>query len=524
VSSYDEVPYTSYPYLRTHPDRLCTVARLFGMRPASVQRCRVLEIGCGSGGNLVPMAELLPQAEFVGLDASARQVAMAQELIADAGLDNVRIEHASILDVDASWGSFDYIICHGVYSWVDAEVQAKILAIMGDLLEPHGVGYLSYNVYPGWHMRESIRHMMRYHVRSLESHAERTSQARALVDFLATHVPDDDGPYARLLRKELQVLEGTTGDYIFHEHLEDVNEPLYFHQLAERLGHHGLAYLGEADVQTMVLEQYAPAAAKALARIAPDIVSMEQYMDFVRNRQFRTTLVCRGEVALQRSVSPDVVESLHVSFAPGPDARPIDLSPDLVQEFVSADEVKLSSSRPLTKAALVLLRARWPRPLSFEQLVNDADALLAEAGIEVESSARSDLAADLLECHFGGAGVSLRSWAPPLAERPGDRPCTTRVARAQAARGGHVATVLHETAHLDRAPANILRLLDGERTEREIIEALSDLVVAGKLDLSREGEPIRERDQMREPLAAILRNTLPSFAKRGLLLDSPFSS
>jgi methyltransferase-like protein/SAM-dependent methyltransferase len=520
VSSYDDVPYTSYPYPRTHPDRLSTVARLFGLRPAPVERCRILEIGCGAGGNLVPMAELLPGSELVGFDASARQVSAANELIAEVGLSNVRIEQADVRDVDASWGPFDYIICHGVYSWVAADIQEKILALMQELLQPSGIAYLSYNVYPGWHMRESIRHMMRYHVRSMTSAGERTTQARALVDFLATHVPEEDGPYALLLRRELDILKNTTGDYLFHEHLEDVNEPLYFHQLVERLHRHELAYLGEADVHTMVLAQYAPAAAEALARIAPDIVSMEQYMDFVRNRQFRTTLVCRRGVELQRSVSPEVVEPLFVSFAPAPDNGPIDLSPGLRQTVVSRDDVRLTSDRALTKAAFVILCARWPRPLAFDDLVEQACGLLSQAGISVDPPSRSDLAADLLESQFGGAGVSLRSWAPPIAERSGARPCASRVARAQVARGGHVATLLHETAHLDRGPSQILRLLDGRRTETEIVEALADLVEAGKLDLTRDDQPIRDRDQMREPLVAVVRSTLQSFAQRGLLLAS----
>src|SRR5690606_13245157 len=148
----------------------------------------------------------------------------------------------------------------------------------------------------------------------MDSPGERTAQARALIDFLATHVPQDEGPYALLLKRELQVLKGTKGDYLFHEHLEEVNEPLYFHQRAAALARHGLAYLGDSDVHAMQLQQYAPTAAEALQKVASDLISMEQYMDFVRNRQFRASLVCHADVPLERSVSSARVEGMFVSF------------------------------------------------------------------------------------------------------------------------------------------------------------------------------------------------------------------
>ncbi|OQY60083.1 MAG: hypothetical protein B6245_03375, partial [Desulfobacteraceae bacterium 4572_88] len=131
-TSYDEVPYESHPFAQSHPDRLATLGRLFGMSPTPVTGCRVLELGCSNGGNLMPMAYQLPDSEFVGVDLSKRQAEMGEKTIQGMGLKNIRIEHASILDVDDSWGKFDYIITHGVYSWVPNEVQDKILAISSE--------------------------------------------------------------------------------------------------------------------------------------------------------------------------------------------------------------------------------------------------------------------------------------------------------------------------------------------------------------------------------------------------------
>ena len=65
--SYDEIPYESYPFAQSHPDRLATLATLFGMKPQPIDDCRVLELGCASGGNLIPMAACLPGSKFVGI-------------------------------------------------------------------------------------------------------------------------------------------------------------------------------------------------------------------------------------------------------------------------------------------------------------------------------------------------------------------------------------------------------------------------------------------------------------------------
>src|SRR5439155_7139696 len=176
---------TSFAFPQTHPDRMAAVARIFGLSPPNVAACRVLELGCASGGNLIPMAFNFPGSEFLGIDLSRRQVEQAHPAMAALLLRNIRIECASILDIDKDWGTFDYIICHGVFSWVDPIVQDKILQIAAENLSPEGVAYVSYNTYPGWHMREMVWHMMRYHAGQFARPEEQVEQARALLKFLA---------------------------------------------------------------------------------------------------------------------------------------------------------------------------------------------------------------------------------------------------------------------------------------------------------------------------------------------------
>ena len=179
ANSYDEIPYPAGAHPQTHPDHLAMIGTLFGMEPPSVKSCRVLELGCADGGNLIPMAENLPHAEFVGIDLSQRQVADGCALVEHLGLTNICVSNCSITDVDESFGQFDYILAHGVFSWVPHEVQECIFELCQQLLTPQGIAYISYNTYPGWRMRGMLRDMMLYHTRRFSDPHQQVQQARA---------------------------------------------------------------------------------------------------------------------------------------------------------------------------------------------------------------------------------------------------------------------------------------------------------------------------------------------------------
>jgi SAM-dependent methyltransferase len=169
LTSYDELPYDSHPYERTHPDNLATHAQIFGMQPTDPAQCRILELGCASGGNLIPMAVSLPGSELVGIDLSKRQIADGLQTIDALNLENIRLQAVSILDFELDGSTFDYILCHGVYSWVDHDVQDRIMQICCEALSPQGVAYISYNTNPGWYMRHLVWLLFCYHARLFES-------------------------------------------------------------------------------------------------------------------------------------------------------------------------------------------------------------------------------------------------------------------------------------------------------------------------------------------------------------------
>src|SRR5258708_28374425 len=110
------------------------MAALVGMKAAPGTRCRVLELGCARGGNIIPMALARPDSRFVGIDLSPRQIADALAVVRQLGLANVELRDIDILQVGKDFGTFDYILCHGVYSWVPPQVQERIMEVCRDNL------------------------------------------------------------------------------------------------------------------------------------------------------------------------------------------------------------------------------------------------------------------------------------------------------------------------------------------------------------------------------------------------------
>ena len=253
---YNEVLYPSAVFPQTHPDRLAVMATLFGMSPAPVERCRVLELGCGDGWNLITMAHGLPGSEFTGIDLAAKPIARGTALAAELGLRNLSLREMDVADA-ADLGEFDYIIAHGLYSWVPQHVREKVMALCGRSLAADGVAYLSYNAYPGNHARDLVRGMMRYHTADFADPQQKIAQARGLVKFLSdSRAPR--GLYHEVLAHQLERLAKYSDSAFFHDDLSSINQPFYFHEFMAGAAANGLQFLAEADMEDNREEQYPP--------------------------------------------------------------------------------------------------------------------------------------------------------------------------------------------------------------------------------------------------------------------------
>lgn len=490
--SYDVVPYPSHPFRQSHPERLAAVGHLFGLKPAPIDSCRVLEIGCAAGGNLIPMAEALPGSQFVGIDLSRKQIESGQKNIATLNLQNIELKYLNCTDVDESLGKFDYVIVHGVFSWVPPDVQEKIFEICHNHLTEHGIAYVSYNTFPGWHLRGMIRDMMNYHVRNFQDPPRRIQQARALLEFLAKSVSADRGAYGMLLNSELQLLRRQSDNYLYHEHLEKNNDPLYFHEFIERAKQHDLQYLGESQIATMWIGNFPKEIAQTLERIAPEIVQREQYADFVRNRTFRQTLLCHKDAPVSRALKLESLEGAYISgtmeeqLQDGKSAQPGQpctfVNPQTRQTMTTQD--------PLVISTVKRLKESWPCAVSFEDLFENAKArlindVIADAS-KLEAMKRS-LATNVI--HMTVSGIVELQYNPSLfmADIP-EMPRTSAVARMQAASTNRLTNARHESVNIDDLSRHLTPLMDGTRTVEELVGELKRLVDEGKLVIQQKGE------------------------------------
>ncbi len=494
LNSYDDVLYVGYPFSQTHPDRLATLATLFGMTPTPVEGCRVLELGCGDGANLVPMACALPGSKFVGIDLAAVPIDKGMIAIEALALDNIKLRQCDVLDVSAGFGKFDYIIAHGLYSWVPPAVQDKILTICKMNLAPQGVAYVSYNTYPGWHLRRITREMMLFHARNLIEPPERISQARALVKFLSESQEESDA-YATFLKKELERVLSRGDEALYHDDLAEINTPVYFHQFAGQAARHGLQYLTEARLLDSQASLFPPLVTKAPQQLGDDIVSQEQYFDFLRCRMFRQTLLCHDDVVLDRSLKPGQVKKFYLASSAHPvSARPDVASPRVVEEFRGSGGVGMSTDYPLAKAAILHLGDIWPQSVGFDQLLRQARALVGDVCMQEASRFHQDIATlcEILWATYGSDLVELHVHQPGFVTVASERPVVSPLARLQAQQGRRATTLRHATIEVkDDLGLRLLALLDGTRNRAALLRELEAWLKSGDVTMQDDGRQPR---------------------------------
>lgn len=514
-SSYDDVPYEGYAIPDTHPDSLATMGKLFGLAPPDIETCRVLELGCAEGGNLLAMAVTLPQARFLGIDASPRQIESGRARAREAQIGNVALEAMSILDFPEDSGEFDYILCHGVYSWVPHEVQDRILSIFERHLTPRGIAYLSYNTFPGWHINGMLREMMLFHVRSLEETGQRVQQARSLVSFLARFATGGHVTYRRLLEHLDEDLGNDPDSYLFHEYLEEHNFPLYFRELIGRADTRGLRYLAPASFPAWEhrLEPELAEFLRPLTRIA-----REQYLDFLCNRAFRRSLLCRAGASPGAEPSAEALAGLHVSGLARP-SRPVpDIRSDEPEVFLTEAGDRLETNNPLVKTALLLLAEKAPGSISVASLWSQVRSRLgSETGPE---GGPEELARTLLVCRLSNL-VHLHVRPPRFAAAAGKRPQASLLARLQAARGEPIVNLCHSSGALSGLDQAVLSLLDGTRDRSAIAEGLIQKFLAGEVELrDAAGASVGDLERIRESVAQSLEPSLKRIAAAALLVGS----
>ncbi len=513
ASDYDAIPYDAgRAFPETHPAHLAAIGRLFGLRTADPASCRVLELGCGCGQNLVPMAWYLPGSHFTGVELSRRQAADAAASVRALGLANVEILERDILELPDNLGEFDYILAHGVYSWVPEAVREKMLALCARQLAPHGIAYISYNTLPGWRLRAGLRDVLRYATREAGTPAERLRRAQEFLDSYNAALAQVASDSARQMQQEVARVQRARPSYLYHELLAEVNEPVLFSDFMARAEAHGLEYLGETEIKTLFGSFFGPELEASIERRG-DLIAQEQYMDFLRNREFRATLLCGASIALEREIDIERFRGL-AWYGELQACEPTELHAARDQAYSAGADLEVWVARPLTKAALRHLAEVFPDSVAFEELYHRADAALRAAG--ASGGGADELLEDLVGLYVRAA-VGLDVAPRRLRVVPGERPTASRLARLQAG-GGELVTPRHATLRLDPWLARLVTELDGTRTAEQAGERLTgDLLDARALPLTAGHAGNPDRARLARELAENCTRLVDRLARNGLL-------
>lgn len=452
---YDAIPYATVPHPLTHPDRLATVASFLGLSAPPVANARVLEVGCGDGANLIPMAATLPDARFLGCDIAPRALESGRATIAALGHANIELVEEDLTTLAPAHGEFDFVIAHGVYSWVPPDVRDGLFALAQTRLARNGIVFVSFNALPGCRVRQAAWDVLHRHVDHLESPLARIAAARELATTIGTgnrslHEADE------AVRAEFRAIARSSDSELYHDTLAVPNDPVYFHAFNRHLMQFGLRYLAEAELHSMSAAGLSQDARALVAKLDP--AAREEYLDFIRLRRFRQSLLCRVDAPADSASFAERLDAMHV----GADRALLRAVangklPDLVRQLDPAHD----GSGPI-RTLLESIARNAPAAVPASSLREQAAGLASSRPFE---SVMTDSYVSNL--------VTLHVHPPSLVATASERPLAGTLARFEAATRDELTSLLHTRVKVPDANARrLLTLLDGTRDRTALATAI----------------------------------------------------
>ena len=499
---YDQLPYRGKAYPYAHPERLAAVAKLFGVAAPDIRSARVLEIGCGDGFNVMSMAYQYPGSTFVGVDPAGQAILQGTLKASSLGLDNLTLVEGGAEDIDASNQRFDYIVVHGVYSWVSPDIQASIMQLIGTSLSDTGIAYVSYNTLPGWHVRAVARDLMLSVVDRKTPPEQQVAAAREVLSQFASGL-SESSLHGEVIRATQELLSEHEDAYWFHDFLSPENHAYTVSEFVEQATEHGLQFLAEAELGDSMIDKI-PSQLRPVVEMEVDRLRREQLIDHLSNRSFRRTLLCRAHHTLTVGPDPANMGALHFAMKGYVDGD-VDLTEGTEVSFIRRDGEHIVVDNSLVKAALGTLCAAQPASVPHDELMADAEA---RTGITIDESLRSNLQQVLLFLH-GSELIDILPSKRSVCLTVAERPQVCRLARWDAMQGEYpITNALHSASAVTPFEQLIIVLCDGTRTVEDLIDVLTDAVNSGDIHIEttadQELTPEVIRDTLEHQVSAAL--------------------
>lgn len=502
--SYDKKVYSrlSFPY--TRPEAIRAIAALKGIKAPKVNKAKILDLGCAIGDNLFSFAELYPEAKLVGVDLSAKQIELGKDVITKAGIKNCELKAMSILDIDESFSKFDYIICHGVFSWVPDNVKDKIIEICKNNLTENGVAYISYNTFPGWNMTNSLKDLLRYHTASFSDEGSKIIQARLCMEFFEEIMQEQDLPYAKSLLNEIRQVKANDDSYIYHEYLEGENKPFYLHEFSSMLTKQGLKYFGDVSLVKEYANSISAKGEKSFAEIQ-DRIHREQYVDFINNNKFRCSLLCHDHQEVTNNIPVKDLDDLYLSVRIHPEIelKDTDITDGKQIKFrLNLDKNRLlDTNNEVVKAILYTLYESNSYPLKFTEI--------AKLSLKKCKTKNIDLEAVKMEMYKNLPNLILKSVITITSEKPeylnvmSKKPKVSSYVRYQVSSGYYPSFIINmasERIKVGDLIVVLLNLMDGKHSLDAIKAKIYQMIKSGAMNFEAKEKDESKRKQLIEEL------------------------
>lgn len=479
MTAYDELPYDCQPIPGTAPEQLAITSTVHGGGAPPATDIRYLEIGCGDGANLIPLAYHRPESHFTGADASQVQIAAARRSAGELGIENVTLFDRDVRALAGDLPTFDYIVAHGVMSWVSSDVRNGILRLCREHLSPHGLFYTTFNTYPGWKIRGMVRDLLIGHTSANGSLRERAAVAREVAAFLHSKILMLQHPYAQLLAHEFHRITECTDSYLVHEYLSEYNQPFWQHEFITLAGDFGLRYV--ADPGYNQHDYHVPAPLHEVAtQVESDPVLIDELADLLWYRQHRLALFCRDDAESQET-HHTILTRAQVASGLRPYSGHGKLDPDVSEVFLGYfdDDFRIELRDPLAKATIITLTEHWPSALPADALMRNAVDRVIDAGLPRPDDADQQRVGELiLHLHrTGQVDLRLRD-SPPRVEAT-DHPIASPLTRWEAGHRTVVTTPQHHRIGLSVTERLLIAHLDGRLGRDAIARDVSKRLRSG---------------------------------------------
>ena len=482
--SYDEVPYKSKTFYYTQPGRQKMILKLLGFKTPNLENARVLEIGCSFGGNIIPFALENPKAEVVGIDLSNVQIEEGNRIIRYLNLKNIKLIHQNVLEFDVKLGKFDYIICHGVFSWVNKEVQHGILNVIKNHLSENGSAIISYNTYPGWKNLQVVRDVMLFRDEILKARGEQINKnnavryGRGAIEFL--------GQFSILNEKiKAGITDISEKDdyYILHEYLEDTNQPMYLYEFNKMLLEHELIHVVDSDLMKTFPNISNEIEEKLTAECGNDNVAKEQYYDFLLDRQFRISIVTHKANKEKINISKDVRIS---------DLKKIDIRGKYEKNkdgYYTIENNEIKDKEVIT--ILDILSENYPNTVTIEELEKKVKEKMDIETNNIYANVIYLMYGKLVEAYSRNLTVKKEEKIKLNSKYKKYLEYFITNPNPVIALASYEGTVNYDT--INPIMLSIITLFDGTKTDEDIYNFLLEKEKAGEISITVEGESSKEK-------------------------------